>query len=113
MTPNRVTHDIQKFIEKYIEFSPKSRNAHLARFDLMTQRVNAGDLTETDLFSAAQQFFDVHKPKLYASSDLRVCLAETDKTLVSKVVEYALSCKDGSENVGSRIPCVFMLVLTI
>ena len=84
---------------------PKSRNAQLARLDLIHSGVLAGTSKTEDLVATCQEYFDSNKNKLYCFSDLQLYLAALDKEGVSKFVEYA--SKGQEENVRSRQgPCL-------
>lgn len=100
----RATTETLKFIDNFLDAVPKSRNAQLARLDLIHSGVVAGALKTEDLVSTCQEYFDSNKNKLYCFSDLQPYLAALDKEAVSKFVEYASKCQE--ENVRSRqCPC--------
>ncbi|KAJ5176236.1 uncharacterized protein N7482_002113 [Penicillium canariense] len=76
-----------KFVEKFIEFSPKSRNAALARLDSIICGINGGEMTEEDLLPACQKYIDSHIHKLYAFNDIRRILRH-NKNGMSKMLKY-------------------------
>ncbi|GAB1191620.1 hypothetical protein APSETT444_000800 [Aspergillus pseudonomiae] len=86
-----------KFIGDFLDVVPKSRNAQLARLDLIHSGVLAGTSKTEDLVATCQEYFDSNKNKLYCFSDLQLYLAALDKEGVSKFVEYA--SKGQEENV--------------
>ncbi|KNG84116.1 cytoskeleton organization protein (Dec1) [Aspergillus nomiae NRRL 13137] len=88
-----------KFIGDFLDAVPKSRNAQLARLDLIHSGVLAGTSKTEDLVATCQEYFDSNKNKLYCFSDLQLYLAALDKEGVSKLVEYA--SKGQEENVKS------------
>ncbi|KAJ5673827.1 hypothetical protein N7462_009266 [Penicillium macrosclerotiorum] len=60
-----------QFVEKFIEFNPKSRNAALARLEVILHGIDAGEMKADDLHSASEKYIDHHIHKLYAFDDLR------------------------------------------
>lgn len=90
----RLLSDSQQHIEKFIEFSPKSRNAHIALMDIVLTGFKRGERTEDDLVVACQRYFDQHKHKLYAFKDLRGLLETRDDALIHRVAQ---SCMDSVE----------------
>ncbi|KAJ6030340.1 uncharacterized protein N7446_000599 [Penicillium canescens] len=87
--------ETQEIIEKFIEFSPKSRNAHLARLDLTLVGIRRGQNTSDDLVSACQKYWDQHKHKLYLFGDFRGILETRDDSLVHQVCEYCMDSVEG------------------
>ncbi|KAJ5747701.1 uncharacterized protein N7511_009397 [Penicillium nucicola] len=87
--------DTQGFIEKFIDFSPKSRNAHLARLDMILLGIARGQNTSDDLISACQKYWDQHKHKLYFLGDIRGVLENCEDSLVRKVYEYCMDSVEG------------------
>ncbi|KXG52587.1 N-acetyltransferase B complex, non-catalytic subunit [Penicillium griseofulvum] len=87
--------DTQQHIEKFIEFSPKSRNAHIALMDVALTGFKRGVLTEDDLVAACQRYFDQHKHKLYAFKDLRGVLETRDDNLIQRVSQYCMDSVEG------------------
>ncbi|KAJ5281589.1 hypothetical protein N7478_006961 [Penicillium angulare] len=86
--------DMRKFVESFIEFNPKSRNATLARLEIIKIAIKKGEMTiEDDLLPICQQYIDQHKGKLYAFNDLRRIL-DGDKEVMAQMLKYL------SENVG-------------
>lgn len=85
---------MRKFVESFIEFNPKSRNAALARLDIIKIAIQKGDMTlENDLLPVCRQYIDQHKGKLYAFNDLRRIL-DGDRDAMAQILEYI------SENTG-------------
>ncbi|KAJ5608161.1 hypothetical protein N7537_004780 [Penicillium hordei] len=87
--------DTQQHIEKFIEFSPKSRNAHIALMDIVLTGVKRGERTEDDLVIACQRYFDQHKHKLYAFKDLRGVLETRDDALIHRVAQHCMDSVEG------------------
>jgi len=84
-----------------MEFQPKSRNAALARLDIITSAIEKGEMTvEDNLLPACQQYIDQHKGKLYAFSDLRRILAG-NKDAMAKMLKYMSEGKHEGKNVSS------------
>ncbi|KAJ5787175.1 hypothetical protein N7457_002165 [Penicillium paradoxum] len=96
--------DTQQHIEKFIEFSPKSRNAHIALMDTVLMGLKRGESTEDDLFAACQRYFDQNKRKLYAFNDLRGVLETCEDTLVHRVSQYCMESIE--ENTDDAIPLI-------
>ncbi|KAB8199981.1 N-acetyltransferase B complex non catalytic subunit-domain-containing protein [Aspergillus parasiticus] len=97
MNTQETTIETLKFIGDFLDVVPNSRNAQLARLDLIHSGVLAGTSKTEDLVSTCQEYFDNNKNKLYCFSDLQLYLAALDKEAVSKFVEYA--SKGQEENV--------------
>ncbi|KGO76085.1 N-acetyltransferase B complex, non-catalytic subunit [Penicillium italicum] len=87
--------DTQQHVEKFIEFSPKSRNAHIALMDIVLTGFKRGERTEDDLVVACQRYFDQHKHKLYAFKDLRGVLETRDDTLIHRVSQHCMNSVEG------------------
>ncbi|GJP87757.1 cytoskeleton organization protein [Aspergillus niger] len=85
---SETTDATQKFVDEFVAAVPKSRNAQLARLDLMHWTFQAGNLKADDLVTACQEYFDRNKHKLYCFGDLRSYVPALDKTSVLKFVEY-------------------------
>ncbi|KAL2215610.1 cytoskeleton organization protein [Thermoascus aurantiacus ATCC 26904] len=86
--------DVQTFIEEFIERQPKSRNAQLARLDMVHWRVQSGAQTADDLLSACQLYFDRNSNRLYCFEDLQKYLVALGKDLVSKFLDHVSSHVD-------------------
>ncbi|KAH8428707.1 MDM20/NAA25 family protein [Aspergillus melleus] len=82
--------ETQKFINGFIESEPKSRNAQLARLDLIHFQFQSGNLKADELVAACQEYFDRNKNKLYCFGDLQTYLSALDKDALSKFVEYTI-----------------------
>jgi N-terminal acetyltransferase B complex non-catalytic subunit len=104
--------ETQEIIEKFIEFSPKSRNAHLARLDLTLVGIRRGQNTSDDLVSACQKYWDQHKHKLYLFGDFRGILETREDSLVRQVCEYCMDSVEGKA-VSERLLVLYMYELTI
>ncbi|CAI7565238.1 unnamed protein product [Penicillium glandicola] len=87
--------ETQQHIEKFIEFSPKSRNAHLALMDISLTGFKRGERTEDDFVAACQRYFDQHKHKLYAFKDLRGVLETRADTLIHRVAQHCMDNVEG------------------
>ncbi|KAJ5194007.1 N-acetyltransferase B complex non-catalytic subunit [Penicillium cf. griseofulvum] len=96
--------DTQQHIEKFIEFSPKSRNAHIALMDVALTGLKRGERTEDDLVAACQRYFDQHKHKLYAFKDLRGVLETRDDNLIHRVSQHCMDSVKGKP--GDAIPLI-------
>ncbi|OJJ44687.1 hypothetical protein ASPZODRAFT_134775 [Penicilliopsis zonata CBS 506.65] len=92
------TAETQRYIEDFIKAEQKSRNAQLARIDLIHWRVQSGSLAVTDLLSASQEYFKSNKRKLYCFMDLQKYLSALDQPSVSKFVEHIF------QNLGDETP---------
>ncbi|CAG8027283.1 unnamed protein product [Penicillium nalgiovense] len=90
--------DTQQHIEKFIEFIPKSRNAHIALMDIVLTGFKRGERTEDDLFVVCQRYFDQHKHKLYAFKDLRGVLETRDDTLLHRVAQHCMDSVEGKSD---------------
>ncbi|KAJ5258962.1 hypothetical protein N7524_010518 [Penicillium chrysogenum] len=87
--------DTQQHIEKFMEFIPKSRNAHIALMDTVLTGFKRGERTEDDLFVVCQRYFDQHKHKLYAFKDLRGVLETRDDALIHRVAQHCMDSVEG------------------
>ncbi|KAL2867944.1 MDM20/NAA25 family protein [Aspergillus lucknowensis] len=94
------TSETLKVVTEFIASQPKSRNAQLARLDLMHANFQSGSLTQEDLVSACQVYFDHSQSKLYCFSDLLGYLPSLDRGSVSKFVKYASDASKQSEGTG-------------
>ncbi|KAJ5963624.1 N-acetyltransferase B complex non-catalytic subunit [Penicillium vulpinum] len=96
--------ETQQHIEKFIEFIPKSRNAHIALMDTALTGFKRGERTEDDLVAACQRYFDQHKHKLYAFKDLRGALETRDGALIHRVSQDCMDSVEG--NTDDAIPLI-------
>ncbi|KAL3468340.1 N-acetyltransferase B complex non catalytic subunit-domain-containing protein [Aspergillus heterothallicus] len=94
------TSETQGFIDKFIAAQPKSRNARLAYLDLTHSAFQSGSVTQEDLLSACQSYFDHNKNKLYCFSDLLAYLPSLSKDAVLKFVDHASKAAEQSEGAG-------------
>ncbi|KAJ5915147.1 Cytoskeleton organization protein (Dec1) [Penicillium verhagenii] len=86
-TPGTST-EILKIIENFTKFQPKSRNAALARLDIIASGIAKGEMSvEEHYLPACQKYIDLHKGKLYAFSDLKRVLAGK-KDAMAKMLKY-------------------------
>ncbi|PLB54463.1 cytoskeleton organization protein [Aspergillus steynii IBT 23096] len=92
--------ETQKFIDGFIEYEPKSRNAQLARLDLIHFNFQSGSLKADELVAACQGYFYLNKNKLYCFGDLQTYLSALDKDSLSKFVEY--TAKNQGETSGKK-----------
>jgi N-terminal acetyltransferase B complex non-catalytic subunit len=84
-----------------MEFLPKSRNAALARLDIITSAIEKGEMAvEDNLLPACKEYIDKHKGKLYAFSDLRRILAG-NKDAMAKMLKYMSEGKHEGKDVSS------------
>ncbi|PYI06608.1 hypothetical protein BO78DRAFT_343164 [Aspergillus sclerotiicarbonarius CBS 121057] len=89
------TAETQKFLDDFIAAAPKSRNAQLARLDLVHWSFQSGNLKSDDLISACQEYFDHNKHKLYCFGDLRSYVPALDKPFLLKFVEHVSKGAEG------------------
>lgn len=94
--PSRVVNEALKLVDQFREFAPKSRNASLARLDIVSCGVEKGTLSGDDKLSACRQYIDQHIHKLYAFQDIRKLLGQ-DKDGMEKMLEYIRKHKEGSK----------------
>ncbi|KAJ5556414.1 hypothetical protein N7494_000329 [Penicillium frequentans] len=95
--------ETQRFVESFMDFQPKSRNAALARLDIITSAIEKGEMTvEDNLLPACQQYIDQHKGKLYAFSDLRRILAG-NRDAMAKMLKYMSEGKHEGKNAVNAI----------
>ncbi|KAL2007064.1 hypothetical protein VTN00DRAFT_8502 [Thermoascus crustaceus] len=83
--------ETQTFIEGFIERQPKSRNAQLARLELVHWKVQSGSQTADDLLSACQVYLDRNSNKLYCFDDLQKYLVALGKDSILKFLEHVAS----------------------
>jgi len=93
---SRVVDEALKLVDQFREFAPKSRNASLARLDIVGCGVEKGTLSGDDKLSACRQYIDQHIHKLYAFQDIRKLLGQ-DKDGMEKMLEYIRKHKEGSK----------------
>ena len=106
--PSRVVNEALKLVDQFIEFAPKSRNASLARLDIISCGVEKRDISGDDKLSACQQYIDQHIHKLYAFQDIRKLWGQ-DKNGMEKMLEYIRAHKEGtkvSPSVRSKDPSI-------
>lgn len=96
----RTTDATRKFVDEFVAAVPKSRNAQLARLDLMHWSFQAGVLKAEDLITACQEYFDRNKHKLYCFGDLRSYVPTLDKSAALKFVEYVSASAAGKTDVS-------------
>ncbi|KAL4890899.1 N-acetyltransferase B complex non catalytic subunit-domain-containing protein [Aspergillus ambiguus] len=97
-----ITAEVQKFVADFIQSEPKSRNAQLARLDLLLWVFECGSVREEELTSFCKEYFDCNKNKLYCFGDLLRYLVKLGKASISNFVEYA--SKSQSENERKNDP---------
>ncbi|KAH2468832.1 hypothetical protein KXW63_008960 [Aspergillus fumigatus] len=83
------TAETRKFIDEFIKAVPRSRNAQLARLDLIDWSFKSGSLKSHELITACQEYFDRNKTKLYCFVDLRKYLSDLDKASLTEFIQYA------------------------
>ncbi|CAG7923447.1 unnamed protein product [Penicillium olsonii] len=92
--------DAQQHIERFIEYEPRSRNAHIALLDVTLTGLKLGVRTEEDLIRACRKYFDAHKSKLYAFMDLRGVMETRDDSMIQRITESCVaSVEETPENV--------------
>ncbi|KAH3207645.1 hypothetical protein KXW62_006364 [Aspergillus fumigatus] len=94
------TAETRKFIDEFIKAVPRSRNAQLARLDLIDWSFKSGSLKSHELITACQEYFDRNKTKLYCFVDLRKYLSDLDKASLTEFIQYASRTEgiQGDEN---------------
>lgn len=97
-----VVNEALKLVDQFREFAPKSRNAFLARLDIVSCGVEKGTLSGDDKLSACRQYIDQHIHKLYAFQDIRKLLGQ-DKDGMEKMLEYIRKHKEGSKTLVPEI----------
>ncbi|KAL4927148.1 MDM20/NAA25 family protein [Aspergillus undulatus] len=100
MNTAETTSETQKFISQFIESQPKSRNAQLARLDLVHSSFQSGALKQNKLLSGCEAYFDHSKSKLFCFGDLLSYIPSLDKASITKFVEYASKAAAQSEEAG-------------
>lgn len=89
--------DAQQHIQKFIDFAPRSRNAHLALLEATLIGLREGEYTEDDLVAACQKYFDTHKFGLYAFIDLRNNLETCDASVLQRVSQYCVERAEANQ----------------
>lgn len=84
---HRTAAESVKFAEKFVESSPKSRNAALAGLDARLCGISIGEMTRDDLLTACQKYVDNHIHKLYAFNDIRRIIGQ-DRDDLAKMLDY-------------------------
>ncbi|PYH77225.1 cytoskeleton organization protein [Aspergillus uvarum CBS 121591] len=78
----------QDFIRDFVAAVPKSRNAHLARLDMVHWGFKSGSSNAEDLIAACKQYYDLNKHKLYCFGDLRTYVSSLDQVSMTSLVNY-------------------------
>lgn len=87
-----------ELVDQFLQFAPKSRNACLARVDI----VNCGlEKSGEDGLAFCRHFIDNHIHKLYAFQDIRKLVGQ-DKEGMEKMLKYIRDNKEGGK-VSSRV----------
>ncbi|KAL3437638.1 N-acetyltransferase B complex non catalytic subunit-domain-containing protein [Aspergillus tetrazonus] len=94
------TSETRDFIDKFIMAQPKSRNAQLARLDLVFSSFQSGAVKQEDLLLACQVYFDHAKNKLYCFGDLLDYLPSLSKDSIKTFVEYSSKNSGNTEVTG-------------
>ncbi|KAL1958769.1 hypothetical protein VTO42DRAFT_3888 [Malbranchea cinnamomea] len=81
------------FISEYIDKCPMSRNAQLARLDLVQSQVSAGSLDSDSLLSACKDYFDRNGSKVYCFHDLRKYISTLDPSLQEAFQQHLSQCE--------------------
>lgn len=98
----RVVAETREFIEKFIEFNPKSRNAALALIDATVVGIQKGENSSDHLLSACYKYLDNHKHKLYAFEDIRTVL-DGNKDHMAEVLNHLSDIKGEDDKVSHLI----------
>ncbi|KAL1858493.1 hypothetical protein Plec18170_002692 [Paecilomyces lecythidis] len=80
--------ETQTFVEEFIQFQPKSRNAQLASLDLAYRKFQSGVESTADLLSACETYFNRNRKKLYCFADLKKYLVVLDKDSLNKFLDH-------------------------
>lgn len=87
-----------QLVDQFLELAPKSRNACLARADI----VNCGsEKSSEDKLAVCRHFIDNHIHKLYAFQDIRRLVGQ-DKEGMEEMLKYIRENKEGGK-VSSRV----------
>jgi N-terminal acetyltransferase B complex non-catalytic subunit len=88
---------------------PKSRNAQLARLDLLFSSFQSGAVKQEDLLFGCQAYFDHAKNKLYCFGDLLGYLPSLGKDSIKNFVEYASKNSVKTEVCGLQLTANILL----
>lgn len=86
----RISEDTISFVKNFTQRFPKSRNAHLALLEVFIWRLASGELEQSDLLAAYQNFYDFNSTKMYCFDDIRKYASYLDQTQILKLVDYVL-----------------------
>lgn len=95
----RISEDTISFVKDFTQRFPKSRNSHLALLEVSIWRLESGELEQSDLLSAYQNFYDFNSTKMYCFDDIRKYASYLDQTQISKLVDYVLEKADAQKDV--------------
>lgn len=98
----RTTIATQDFIRDFVAAVPKSRNAHLARLDMVHWGFKSGSSNAEDLIAACKQYYDLNKHKLYCFGDLRTYVSSLDQASMTSLVNYTSK----GQNEGTDVSCL-------
>ncbi|EPS28723.1 hypothetical protein PDE_03669 [Penicillium oxalicum 114-2] len=77
----------EKFAEEFSRLMPKSRNAALARLDIIVCGIQSGETAAGTLIPACKEYIDNHIHKLYAFNDIRRIVGP-NKDHLSTLLDY-------------------------
>uniref|UniRef100_A0A093V0Q6 N-alpha-acetyltransferase 25, NatB auxiliary subunit n=1 Tax=Talaromyces marneffei PM1 TaxID=1077442 RepID=A0A093V0Q6_TALMA len=97
----KTSEDTISFVQKFAQRFSKSRNAHLALLEVSIWRLESGELEQSGLLAAYQNFYDFNSTKMYCFDDLRKYASYLDQAQVLKLVEYALEKADSQKDVST------------
>ncbi|KAI1942769.1 hypothetical protein LOZ66_001176 [Ophidiomyces ophidiicola] len=103
LSRENVFREVRDFIDTYISKRPKSRNAQLARLDLISLEILGNKETPTNLLAGCKAYFDRNKNKLYCFHDIRSYLGKLDESLQKDFHTYVLQhvcIKDASDDLS-------------
>lgn len=95
---------MEALIAGYVSKRPKSRNAQLARLDLVARMMAGKHSTTASLLATCKAYFDNNKTKLYCFHDLREYLPALDDSLRGEF--YSHVCQNVNMNVAEAEVCV-------
>ncbi|KAF7717372.1 Cytoskeleton organization protein Dec1 [Penicillium ucsense] len=100
--------DSVKFAETFSRTMPKSRNAALARLDIISHGIQRGEASADSLLSASREYIDNHIHKLYAFNDIRRVIGP-NKDHLSTLLDYINKHHAGVEK--TNVPAINALKL--
>ena len=103
----RISEDTISFVKNFTQRFPKSRNAHLALLEVSIWRLESGELGQSDLLAAYQNFYDFNSTKMYCFDDIRKYASYLNQTQILKLIDYVLDKVGAQKDVGIRLSAEF------